>query len=273
MNAQKKLGQDRVTAVSFGAGTYMVHLSDLFRKWAPYGVTEDAFIEHLLSIGVPIVHMPSGDRFVDLFTYQVALRALSSWFEPSWTFPDTTKPLGKRVSNGLRTRLVPALIRPHLSRYVGELILARKAELRRNTPDTVRAFHSAMERLSHALCQHLTMSRLDLLKQSLDAYTEFEVGPSPDPCPSETTNPPVLPIPPVAEGAAAPSFKSQSPLPLSHPINPSGISPMAPMPSSPTSTPTSWEVPSSSMGSQDAISLLDLPNSPSPTPKRSDLEP
>lgn len=262
-----------MTAISFGAGTYMVHLSDLYRKWSPYGVTENAFEEHLLSIGVPIVHMPSGDRFVDLFTYQVALRALSSWFEPSWTFPDTTKPLGKRVSNGLRIRLVPALIRPHLSRFVGELILARKAELRKNTPDTVRAFHSAMERLSHALCQHLTMSRLDLLKQSLDAYTDFEVLPSPDACPSPSPNPQAPQMPPEVGNPAAPSYKSASPLPLLHPTNPSETSPTEPMPSSPTSMLIPWEAPSSSMDSQDAISLLDLPNSPSPTPKRSDSEP
>lgn len=251
----------------------MVHLSDLFRKWSPYGVTEEAFTEHLKAIGVPIVHMPSGDRFVDLFTYQVALRALSSWFEPSWTFPDSTTPFAKRVSNGLRTRLVPALIRPHLARYVGELILARKAELRKNTPDTVKAFHSAMERLSHALCQHLTMSRLDLLKQSLDAYTDFEVGPPLDPCPDETTNPQHHPTPPAAVGAAAPSFRSQDQPHQSQPTNLSETSPMEPTPSSPTSTPTPWEEPSSSLGSQDAISLLDLPNSPSPTPKKYDLEP
>lgn len=178
-----------------GAGTVMIDERELFKQFAPFGVSFIAFRKFRRAMGVTAVFMPDGTVLVDLLSFQIMMRGLNAIGNGDILFPGFTQRSWERNSKKkpahTTTKMpTPAFIKANLKDFVMELLLARRLDYARNTKLTKEALDRACNRITLALAQLLAdkcpTARASLLESDLalsitEPSLESPVPPPDDP--------------------------------------------------------------------------------------------
>lgn len=138
-----------VTTITIGAGTHLVHFRDLYSRFAPFGYTESQFRKFLRALGCPCLVTPSGDAFVNLLAFQIAINAATRIGARDFYSPGASS---NAKPSPHRTRTLSSdYVHSNFLELISELLCARKTDHALNTPAVRSAFHTAASRLAASL--------------------------------------------------------------------------------------------------------------------------
>lgn len=141
-----------ITSITIGAGTHLVLFDDLYLRFSPFGYTRLQFKLFLKALGCPVLHTPSGELFVNLLSFQLAINAATRIGQKDLLSPGTytNKKRSEQPRNSTRT-LSAEYVHDHFTDLIAELLCARKSDHALNTTAVRSAFNDAACRLAASL--------------------------------------------------------------------------------------------------------------------------
>lgn len=116
--------------ISIGKGNRLMSEDYFLDHLKPLGVTRLGFRKWCRAMGVPMLHFPDEKRYLDVYTFKIALRAICRIGQPDFLLPGA-KDVRHRRKKDLKwdkqctVQLDPTYIRDNWQEIVSELLAAR----------------------------------------------------------------------------------------------------------------------------------------------------
>jgi hypothetical protein len=140
--------------ISFGSGLRFKH-EDWYVRAFGNGMTHRGFRALCRALGVPMLRV-ARERYVDMFSFEVAMRAVMRIGEPDFFVPGSATVRKTHAERrGARNKLDPTELKKNFAFVVRDLLAARKVNDGQLTRDVIKGARRAAERMVQAGLQHM----------------------------------------------------------------------------------------------------------------------
>jgi hypothetical protein len=134
--------------LSFGPECRLFSEEHFLAQLQPLGMSRRGFRAWCRAMSVPLIHMPGNKVFVDIFSFRLAMRAISRIGQPDFLCPSSAARLQHKAAKfPCTTRLDIEYVRDNWQTLVSELLAARLDPSAFAMKDVRDAASSAAERM------------------------------------------------------------------------------------------------------------------------------